>query len=176
MSAPSYVPRPKDDRPRVYESPPRRPEAWFSNRPAELPGQQPTGGALGHQGPDQGYALKLARRFEGRLTLADGEGEHDTIAGCTAVAMRRASMFGRGPSIHDLTVAFTVWGFTGAASPGLVAMRRPFFAEVAHPHHYLQLRELVDKVPAWLLRRTPDQVRDLASRDWQACFAPEPLD
>ena len=31
------------------------------------------GPGMGHQGPDQGYALKLAQRFAGRLVLAGGE-------------------------------------------------------------------------------------------------------
>lgn len=174
MAAPEYVPTPKGARNAVYESPPRRPEPWFSDRPAEVVGEQPRGRRMGHPGPDQGYALKLARRFEGRLVLADGEEEHDAIAGCTAVAMRRASLFGRAPMIHDLTVAFTIWGFRAPAAPALVAMREPLFDEVSHPHHYQQLRALVDRVPEWALRLHHDRVQQLAASDWQALFALEP--
>ena len=171
MAAPEYVPRPKAERVRTYESPPRRPEPWVADRPAEVVDGQPDGLRLGHQGPDQGFALKLARRFEGRLVLAEGEHEADAVAGCVAVAMHRASIFGRAPMIHDLTVAFTVWGFLDPASTPLVEWRRPFFAEVRHPNHYLQMRKLVDKVPTWVLRLPHDEVRRMASADWQSVFA-----
>lgn len=174
MAAPEYVPTPKGSHNVVYQSPPRRAESWFSDRPAELAGGQPTGRRLGHQGPDQGFALKLARRFEGRLVLADGEREGDAIAGCTAVAMRRASMFGRAPMIHDLTVGFTVYGFLAPAPPAQVAMRQPLFDEVAHPHHYEQLRALVDRVPEWALRLPHARVAEMAAVDWQSLFALEP--
>ena len=43
------------------------------------------------------------------------------------LALKRASLFGRAPVVHDLEVAFTIWGFLGAAPPELVALRRPLF-------------------------------------------------
>ena len=70
MAAPEHVPVDRTQPVRVYESPPRRPESWLSDRPGEvIAAGQPRGEQLGHQGPDQGYALSLARRFEGKLTL-----------------------------------------------------------------------------------------------------------
>ena len=171
MAAPEYVPRPKSEQVRTYASPPRRAEPWTADRPGEVAEGQPVGPRLGHQGPDQGFAIKLARRFEDRLVLAEGEHEADVLAGCVGVALKRASMFGRAPTIHDLTVAFTIWGFLDQAPPPLVAMRRPFFAEVRHPNHYLQMRRLVDKVPAWSLQLGPDEVRRLVAGDPQAPFA-----
>src|SRR5690606_35188820 len=119
MAAPEYVPQPKDDAPRTYESPPWRPESWFADRPADLDGPQPYGPRLGYPGPDQGYALKLARRFEGKLVLTPGEDEEDAIIGCVEVANKRASLFGRAPIVHDLTVAFALWGFLSEADPEL---------------------------------------------------------
>jgi len=172
MAAPSYVPSNKDDTARVYASPPRRPDSWMADRPAELHERQPEGPGLGFQGPDQGFALKLARRFEGKLVLAEGESEHDAIVGCTALAMRRASLFGRAPMIHDLTVAFLAWGFLAPAPDDLVSFRTPYFAEVAHPHHYLQLRDLVAAVPEWILRLGHDEVRAAVARDAGAAFRP----
>jgi hypothetical protein len=168
MAAPDYVPPPTDTKPRVYTSPPWRGDVWLADRPAELGGAQPLGPRLGTPGPDQGYALKLARRFEGRLVLAPGEAEEDAVAGCLAVAMRRSSQFGRAPVIHDLTVAFTLWGFLDEAPPELVAVRTRLFAAVASPHHYMERRAIVDAVPDELLSLTPAQaagvVRDEPSR------------
>jgi hypothetical protein len=123
---------------------------------------------LGAQGPDQGYALVLARRFEGRLYLTTGEHEADAIAGCTGVALKRASILGRAPVLHDLTVAFTIWGFLREAPDDLVAKRKPLFAEVAHPNHYAEQRRIVDMVPDDALRQTPQQVAEAHIRDWRS--------
>src|SRR4051794_34442092 len=97
MAAPDFVPvRPGS--PKYYGSPPRRLGSWTAVRPAEaVENGQPEGGPFGFQGPDQGYALKLANSFHGKLHLTAGEHEEDAIAGCLMVAMRRASLFGRAP-------------------------------------------------------------------------------
>ena len=64
MAAPEYVPvKPMDDV-RTYESPPRRPDPWLAQRPGDLKTGQPRGVHFGNPGPDQGYALVLARRLE----------------------------------------------------------------------------------------------------------------
>ena len=91
--------------------------------------------------------LSLARRFEGKLTLTPGEHEKDALAGAVGVALKRASLYGRAPVVHDLTIALTIWGFLGEAPDDLVALRTPLFEEVWHPHHYAELRQLVDLVP-----------------------------
>ena len=111
MAAPQFVPVSPVDRPRSYESPDHVPAAWRADRPAEVSGPQPAGAQLGYQGPDQGYGLLLAERFRDRLQLQAGEDVDDAITGCLGVALRRASSFGRAPTIHDFTVAFTIWGF-----------------------------------------------------------------
>jgi len=174
MAAPEFVPRPKDEKARVYESPPWRDESWMPDRPADLHDGQPFGPGLGYPGPDQGFMLKLARRFEGRLALVEGEREDDVLAGANAIALRRASMFGRGPVIHDLTVALRVFGFLadGGETPAeLVELRRPRFEGAANAHHYAHLRALVDGVPEWVLRSSPEQVRTAARKDWRAPLA-----
>ena len=155
MAAPEYVPTPTTAEPRVYQSPPWRGDTWVADRPAEIAGGQPFGARLGDPGPDQGYALRLARSLHGRLVLTSAEDEHDAIAGCVAIAMRRASSFGRGPSMHDLTVAFTLWGFLAEAPTPLVAVRTKVFAAVGHAHHYMQRRAIVDVVPDEVLRLSP---------------------
>src|SRR5215204_1081107 len=125
MAAPDYVPSPKAQKARVYESPPWSEDSWFADRPADLPGGQPLGPRMGYPGPDQGYMLKLARTFEGQLVLTEGEHEADAMAGGIAVALKRASLFGRAPVIHDLRIAFTIWGFLAPAPPELVKLRKP---------------------------------------------------
>jgi len=126
---------------------------------------------LGSPGPDQGYVLKLARRFDGHLHLAAGEHQGDAVAGCTAVALKRASIFGRAPMIHDLTVAFTIFGFLSPQPDAdLVRMRTPIFEEVRNPHHYSELRHIVDLVPEATLRLSVAQVEAQAAQDWRGYF------
>ena len=168
MAAPEFVPVDRTKLLRTYESPPRRPEPWLAIRPAELPFGQPSGARLGYQGPDQGFVLKLARQFHGKLSLTTGEHERDALAGACAVALRRASLFGRAPVVHDLTVALTVWGFLGEAPPELVQLRRRLFEEVAHHHHYAEQRNLVDLVAEATLRMTPQQVAQAHRADWRS--------
>jgi hypothetical protein len=138
VAAPEHVPVDRTRLLRTYESPPRRAGSWIPSRPGELPHGQPEGQQLGNQGPDQGYVLSLVRRFHGKLTLTAGEHERDALAGAAAVALKRASSFGRAPVVHDLTVALTVWGFLGDAPADLVQLRKKLFEEVAHPHHYAE--------------------------------------
>jgi hypothetical protein len=170
MAAPEHVPVDRTKPVRSYESPPRRPAPWLAARPGELVEDgQPRGDLLGHQGPDQGYALGLARRFEGKLKLSTGEHERDALAGAVAVALKRASLFGRAPVIHDLTVALTVWGFLDdAPAQELVDLRKGLFEEVWHPHHYGELRRVVDLVPVRTLRLTPDYVVSVHRSDWRS--------
>jgi hypothetical protein len=168
VAAPEYVPQPAIQYVRSYTSPPRRPASWRADRPGDLSGLQPRGERLGSPGPDQGYIYLLARRFQGRLRLAQGEQEDDAIAGCVAVGLKRASLFGRAPVLTDLTVAFTIWGFLGDAPDELVELRRPLFAEVANPHHYPELRRVADLVSADALRQTPQQVGEAHRTDWRS--------
>ena len=147
MAAPEFVPVDRTRLLRTYESPPRRPDPWLADRPGELSDGQPDGPELGSPGPDQGYVLVLAHQFEGKLALAPGEHERDALAGGCAVALRRASLFGRAPVVHDLTVALTIWGFLGPRPrPSSCGCARTLFEEVAHPHHYVEQRRIVDLV------------------------------
>jgi hypothetical protein len=170
MAAPDYVPLKPTDSPRSYSSPPRRPESWLAERPGEVvEGGQPRATRLGNQGPDQGYALKLLHQFAGKLHVGDGEHVEDAEVGCIGVAMKRASLFGRAPVIHDLTVAFTVWGFLDESpAPELVDARRPRFAEVRHAVHYAAQRAVVDAVPESTLRMLPAAVSEAYRADWRS--------
>jgi hypothetical protein len=111
------------------------------------------------QGPDQGYALTLARRLRDQLVLTDGESADDAIAGCLGVALRRAALFGRAPVIDDFRLAFTLFGFLdGDAPQDLVEFRRHRFAGAASSHHYAEVRELALLVPEETLRMTVSEV------------------
>ena len=169
MAAPESVPT-SPTAPKAYQSPPRRSEPWKADRPGEVVNTgQPTGPRLGSPGPDQGYALKLVHQFDGRIHLADGEDIHDVEAGAVAVAMRRSSIFGRAPVIHDLTIAFTVFGFLDKNPPSeLVDLRRSLFAEVHIPVHYVEMRTLVDSVREETLRLTPQRVTAGYQGDWRS--------
>ena len=158
MTQPSFVPVVEADQVRrAYQL--EVPSIWTSSRPSELRGTRaPAGAFLGTPGPDQGFALKLARRFEDRLVLLPGEHAHDAISGCTAVAMRRAASFGRAPVIHDLTLAFTLFGFLPGAPVDLVVAREPLFRSASH--HYQAQRTIADCVPEATLRLTPEQVAE----------------
>jgi hypothetical protein len=172
MAAPEFVPMSPTTSVRAYESPPRRAGQWRADRPGEVVDDgQPRGASMGSPGPDQGYVLGLARRFSGRLTLVDGEHEADAIAGCVPIALKRASLYGRAPLIHDLTAAFTVWGFLDDPPVAeLVAARRPLFAEVGHHHHYAERRRLADAVPAAVLRQPHAAIEAQHRTDWRSCL------
>jgi hypothetical protein len=163
MAAPDYVPPVMADKPRpTLPIPP--PGRWVATRPADLPSAQPRGRRLGSPGPDQGYALLLVQRFHGKLALASGEDEHDAIAGAVAVAMRRASIFGRAPILADLELAFGLFGFLDHAPADLVEWRRSAFRGAGHD--YWDQRDIVDRIPETTLRMSPAEVRRRQG-DWK---------
>jgi hypothetical protein len=125
----------------------------------------PIGPGFGKPGPDQGYGLVLAERFAPRLWLGPGEREEDAVAGCLMVGLRRASIFSRAPVIHDMRLAFTVWGFLGDAPPELLAHRLPLFASAAH--HYWDQRAIGDAVPEDTLRLSHTAVDERFPARWR---------
>jgi hypothetical protein len=169
MAAPKFAPVAPLDEARGYESPAHIPDSWTNDRPGDLRGRQPQGPALGYQGPDQGYALALAGRFRDQLHLDQGEHSDDVLAAATAIGMRRASLFGRAPVIHDVRIALTIWGFLDAEPrQELVELRRPRFEGLAKvAHHYGELRAVVDMIPEATLRMTQDQVAEAYPGRWR---------
>lgn len=170
MAAPEHVPTEVTEKVRVYGSPPRRPQMWTTDRPADFAGErrQPLGDRLGSPGPDQGYALKLGRLLEDELHLTEGEHVSDAIAGIVAVGLKRGSIIGRAPVMQDLRIAATLFGFLDPSAPAdLVEMRRELFEEVGHFHHYEVLRGIVDMVPGDVLVQTPAQVAQRYAADWR---------
>lgn len=131
MSAPKFAPTPVLDVTRAYGSPDVAPASWVNDRPTDIEGFQPAGDHLGYQGPDQGYALLLANRLRSRLQLIGGVSSDDAVRGCLNIALRRASLFSRAPVIHDLTIAFTIWGFFDAHSPMILLKCAPSYSKVS---------------------------------------------
>jgi hypothetical protein len=146
------------------------PAPWTPHRPGE---SRPTPqllrqAGLGVPGPDQGYALELATRFEDRLDLQPGERAEDVLAGAVAVALRRAAIFGRAPVAADIELALGLFGHLvrdqGAWPPSeLAALGRERFAGAAHD--YSRRRALVDAVPEASLRLSPQSLSERLDRE-----------
>lgn len=154
MAAPRYAPTPVTEPARSYDSPDHVPAPWAPDRKAEIEGRQPAGARLGYQGPDQGYVMTLAARARSRVAVQAGEDVDDALRGCSLIALRRASLFGRAPMVHDLTLALSIWGFLSADVPAdLLAARRGLFEGVHNAaHHYAEGRAIADLVPEATLR------------------------
>src|SRR6056297_2235254 len=173
MAAPKFTPVEPTDRPRSYSSPDHVPGSWSPDRPGDIEGFQPQGDRLGAPGPDQGFAIKIATSLQSKVHLADGEQHEDVMRGILGVALRRASLFSRAPVVHDLTIAYTVWGFFDPEpDPELVALRTPLFEGLRHvAHHYSEGRIVVDHVPTETLRKTPAQVEAAYASNWRDLLA-----
>jgi hypothetical protein len=157
MTQPTFVPIAEADQVR----PARHlhvPGPWTASRPAEAVGAvRLRGRSIGTPGPDQGFALRLARRFEHELQLGEGESEHDALIGVALIASKRAALFGRAPSIYDVQLALSLWGLLEAVPPELQARRHAAFSSVAHD--YVAQRRLADAVPDEMLRLNPEEAR-----------------
>lgn len=169
MTAPRFAPVPPVETVRHYTSPRHVPDGWTPGRPGEIEGRQPSGQRLGYQGPDQGYIITLAERARPSVRVRHGEDVDDVLRGCSLVALKRASLFGRAPVVHDLTLALTLWGFLTDDPPAdLVAARDDLFVGVANVHHYEAGRAIADMVPESTLRLTPTEVAGRLAGDWRA--------
>jgi hypothetical protein len=166
MTQPSFVPITEADqvRPALRLEDPR---PWVADRPAELRlPVRPGGRNLGTPGPDQGYALRLARRFADRLQLGPGEAEDDVIVGTALLASRRAALFGRAPTVHDVATALALFGFLDDNPPqGLLEVRRLAFSSAGRD--YSVQRDLVDRVPEAVIRLSSADVNERRD-DWES--------
>jgi hypothetical protein len=170
MAAPRFAPVPSATPEVAYESPAYVPASWNPGRPGEIEGRQPQGSRLGYQGPDQGYVITLAERARPRVRVQAGESVDDALRGCSLIALRRASLYGRAPVVHDLTIALTIWGFLADNPPAeLVSARRVVFAGLSNViHHYAEGREVADMVPESTLRLSPEQVAAQMPGQWRS--------
>ena len=169
MAAPRHVPLSPTEDSNIYQSPDVVPSRWVNRRPGDIESFQPSGGSMGHQGPDQGYALRLCRSFRERLHISEHEHLSDVERGCVQIALKRASMFGRAPVVHDLEMAYRVWGFLDAAADAeLVTHRSRLFEGLAESHHYVDVRRLVETVPDTTLELSPSDLEEQYATDWSS--------
>lgn len=168
MAAPEFVPSAPTTA-KHYTSPPQRSGGWSATRPGETFGVNSDGGSRrGAQGPDQGFAFTLTKVFDDKLHLAAGEHLSDVHSGCVGVATKRASQFHRAPVVHDLRIAYTLFGFLDEdPDPELVDFRRELFAEVHYSFHYFERRAIADLVTDEVLAQTPDQVALRYRASWR---------
>jgi hypothetical protein len=154
---------------RHYTSPDVVPDGWSPDRPGVVEGLQPSGTRLGTQGPDQGFALTIANRLASKVYLQGLERLDDAIRGCVNIALRRASLFSRAPVVHDVTLAFTIWGFFDEHPPNDLVARRPqLFEGVGNVnHHYAEGRLIADLVPEATLRMSPEAAAAAYPARWQ---------
>ena len=157
MTQPTFVPIAEADQVR----PARHlhvPGSWMPSRPGEATNPALLRGrSIGSPGPDQGFALRLARRFEHELKLGEGETEHDALTGVALIASKRSAIFGRAPSVYDVQFALNLWGLRTDAPLALRRRRRAAFSSIAHD--YVAQRQLVDSIPEEILRLSPEEAR-----------------
>ena len=163
MAQPSFVPVTEADqvRPTLRQAD----TTHVTGRPSEMrTPDAPHGTGFGKPGPDQGFALRLAHLISERMVLVDGEVHHDVEVGAALVGARRASLWGRAPSVYDLEVALGFFGYLGVAPADLVAYRGGLFQAVGHS--WMAQRALVDSVPEAALRLTPAEAA-ASSSSWR---------
>lgn len=166
MTQPTFVPIAEADQVR----PARHlhvPGSWTPTRPAEA--QAPAvrhSRIVGTPGPDSGFALRLAKRFEHELQLDDGESAHDVLLGVALVAAKRAALFGRAPSVYDVRFALNLWGFLQDEPAERRTERKAAFSGVSHD--YVAQRALVDSVPEETLRLSPEEAEKARERGGSA--------
>ena len=168
MAAPKFAPAGERES-RYYSSPAVVPSPWDPDRPGVVEGLQPVGPRMGAQGPDQGFALTIATRLAPKLHLQGLERLDDAIRGCLGIALRRASLFSRAPVVHDVMIAFTIWGFFDENPPADLVGRRPMLFEGVGNvnHHYAEGRVIADLVPESTLRLTPEQATAAYPAQWK---------
>ena len=160
MPTDPFVPSDPNARPRQQQNLPpgvALPPAgdWRSDRPGDLPAEQPEGPLLGRPGPNVGYAYTLVQRVKDRLRLGPFEHVPDALAVVAEVAGKRAALFGRAPVIGDVDIAIAILGYDGTAGDAFVAARTAAVYDASHSYH--RRRAMVDSVPDDLLRQRPQQ-------------------
>lgn len=104
--------------------------------------------------------VHLTDTIRGTLKLGAHEHEADALAVVGAVALKRASLFGRAPVIHDVKAAVRILGFDAAPPTGAPGERRRLRLEEAHhPHFYDKVRSVVDEIGPELVHRPLDAIQ-----------------
>ena len=132
--------------------------SWKADRPGDLGAIQPKGPFLGSPGPNVGYALTLVNRVKDRFRLEPHEAATDAASVVAEIAMKRASTFGRGPTVNDVDFAMELLGYRGDAPADLRQWRPDVVREAAHD--YSVRRAVVDTVGSSLLRLPISELPD----------------
>ena len=133
----------------------RRPAA---RRAPRQPGPRP--GLRAHAGPPLRGQAHADRRASTRRT---------PWPGAVGVALKRASLFGRAPIVHDLTVALTIWGFLGeAAARARRAAQATSSRRCGTRTTTRSCASSSTSCPRTTLRRTPAQVTEAHRADWRS--------
>lgn len=173
MTQPSFVPIGEADQVRqaLRLEVPRR---WSQDRPADRRSpHRLIHKGTGAPGPDQGYALRLARHLADQLRLGPDEHLEDVVVGCALLASRRSALFGRAPTIFDVRHAATLFGYLVASpttSVPLDLVETWTWAFQSVSHDYVAQRALVDRVPDQTLKLTTEQVAEELG-GWRDLFA-----
>ena len=173
MAVDPYVPTLPEDAPRRSVAIPPA-TGWRASRPGDIdPAVGPgcRGVLFGTPGPDSGYALTLAERFHGQITVVAPETVHDAEAIAAQVAMRRGGLFGRAPVRPDVELGFTLFGWLDDAPAELVEWRR--LAVAGGSHDYARRVGLVVAIPEAVLRQRPDEIRARLS-GWRQLLGLDP--
>lgn len=117
--------------------------------------------------PDAGYALLLAKQFAPRLVMADGEDAADAAWLVGLLAIRRAGLAGRAPSLHDVKFAAALLGYDGLASPQFARWRATQSCGLSE--HEDRWSSIADAT-AWALGR-PELPAVAELHDWWATMA-----
>ena len=96
----------------------------------------------GTPAPGAGYALTITQRALAPLVFAHDHDRSDVATGVALVAMKRASLVGRGPTLEDVRVVLNLFNLRRATLLDR-ALTRPF---VGLAHSYVAQRRFVDAV------------------------------
>jgi len=122
-------------------------------RPGAVEGPWPTGPGFGSPGPNIGFAFTLVQRARDRFALAVREHTADAYALVAALAMKRASSFGRAPVVDDVSCGLVVLGYEGPTAESFVEWRLLIGADAAHD--YIRVQAVCDAVAIDDLRQSP---------------------
>ena len=158
MTQPTFVPIAEADqvRPAMHLD---VPGIWITDRPAELVGPTMRKGAnIGTPGPDSGFALRLAHRFNDELQLGEGESAHDVLLGVALVAAQAGRPLRPGARASTTSDSPST---CGASSTTCRPTSRPRAGRCSPPFRTTTWPSaaLVDSVPEETLRLSPDAVR-----------------
>ena len=133
---------------------------WVGARSAGGDHRLPAGRARGSaiQGRTRAMRSSWPRRSPTRSTSCQGSGSTTSVGGVLGIALRRASEFSRAPVIHDLTIAFTIWGFLDRSTAGRSrrrAARRGSPGSATSPTTTSRRGHWSTRCPTTTLRMTP---------------------